>query len=303
MTIPLAKTSVLYDVLNQITIHATLDPFRTAEKDMAVEHIQELVKFDSEIKDKFEDLLMFDRGYPSAFLIFFLSHHKKHFLMRSHHAFINEVKTAVKSGLQDSIVTIHAFKNRRPTPPDFVKYLPHLKENDTIRIRVLVFTLLNGNQEILITSLLDQKRFTCDDIFMLYGKRWNIEENYKLYKQIAELENFSGESKLAIEQDFYATVLTCNMVSLLMQEAQDEIDQEYTNRKCKFKYKINRCVAIGTMKNEIVEMLLGNHDLEAYCSNLKERMKKSRVPIRPGRFYQRFGHVERKWPFIHKSPL
>jgi hypothetical protein len=302
-TIPLAKTSVLFDVLNQITIHAILRPFRTAEKDMAMEHIQELAKFDHLNKDKFIDLLMFDRGYPSAFLIFFLLHHNKQFLMRSHSAFIHEVKEAINSGLRDTIVAIPAFREGRSMPSDFKKYLPHIKSNDIVQVRVLVFDLPNGNQEILITSLLDQKTFSSEDIFMLYGKRWDIEEEYKLYKHITEIENFSGESALAIEQDFHATVLTCNMTSLLMQEAQDEIDEKHADGDRKYAYKINRCVAIGTMKNEVVEMLLGNHNLEAYCSKLKDQMKKSLVPIRPGRSYQRPKRVERKWPSIRKSPL
>ena len=57
---------------------------------------------------------------------------------------------------------------------------------------------------------------------------------------MAEIENFSGKSKLTIEQDFYATVLTCNVAQMLMQEVQDEINEVLDQKKLKYKYKVNR---------------------------------------------------------------
>ena len=69
---------------------------------------------------------------------------------------------------------------------------------------------------------MDQNKFSSNDIFSLYHLRWNIEENYKFYKNIAKIENFSGRSKTAIEQDFYATIFACNVSALLMSEAQEE---------------------------------------------------------------------------------
>lgn len=94
-----------------------------------------------------------------------------------------------------------------------------------MQVRVVVFTLSSGEKEVIVTSLLDKEKFSYDDIFKLYALRWNVEEGYKFYKSIAEIENFSGKSKLAIEQDFFATIFACNISSLLMQEAQDELNQ------------------------------------------------------------------------------
>jgi hypothetical protein len=294
-SVPLAKTSVLYDALNHISIHAKLQSYRTSERDMAMEHIIELCRLDELIKgDHIGDIIIFDRGYPSLFFMFFMLSKNKHFIMRCSSSFLTEVNTVVKDGWLDTVITIPAFKQGRIPSPEFTKHLPHLKQDAAMKIRILRFDLSSGEQEILVTSLIDKDVFTYGDFFTLYGMRWNSEEAYKLYKCIAEIENFSGKSKITIEQDFLATLFTCNLSSLLMQEAQTEVEQERLDKiengdanKCKYAYKINRNVLIGSIKNEIVQVLLSDCDLDAYCERLKVRIKKSLVPIRPGRSFPR----------------
>lgn len=300
-SVPLAKTSVLYDVLNHITKHAILQSYDANERDMATEHILELCKFDDSIEgDHIGDIIMFDRGYPSLFLIFFMISKNKDFVMRCSSVFLSEINAVVKAGWRDTIITIPAFKEKRIPSPSFAKYLPHLKKNAVLQLRVLRFDLSSGEQEVIVTSLTDQNLFTYGDFFTLYGKRWNNEEAYKLYKCIAEIENFSGKSKIAVEQDFHATIFSCNLASILMQEAQEEVEQEQLIKeengergKYKYAYKINRNVLIGTIKNEIIPMLLSDCDLTEYCEKFKKRIKKSLVPIRPGRSFERI-HRRRK---------
>lgn len=302
--VPLAKTSVLYDVLNNLTLHATLAPYYGAsEKSMALEHFEELQFFDSESPDKtFEDLLLFDRGYPSHFFMFLLRNNKKHFLFRfPDTSTIREVVDVVKSGARDAIIDIVLTKEKLRSIP--TKYLPHLG-NKTLKVRVAIFDLSSGEKEVLVTSLLDQNKINYADLFELYTKRWDVEEHYKLYKCIAEIENFSGESKLAIEQDFYATVFTCNAASLLAQEAQEELALAAIDKDTKYEYKINRNILVGTVKNEILEVLLGSQNLAKYCEKLKRRLKRGLVAIRPGRSYPRAeSRREYRPPRIHKNAM
>jgi hypothetical protein len=298
-SIPLARTSIMHDVLNNITIHATLNSYHSSERDMALEHIFELCRITPLINGNYiDDILIFDRGYPSLFIIFLLMHLKKHFVMRCSKSFLAEVNAVLETGTIDTIITIPAFKQGRTPSPNFAKYLPHLKQDASVQVRITCFDLSSGEQEILISSLVNQDQFTYDDLFKLYGMRWGAEEGYKLYKCIAEIENFSGKSKLTVEQDFFATIFTCNVAGLLMQEAQTEVEQEHSEaekpnnatvkiKQRKYVYKINRNVLIGTLKNEIVEIFLNDTDLNAYCEQFKKRIKRSLVPIRPGRSYPR----------------
>jgi len=52
----LALGSLLYDVLNQITIDAQLAPYKSSERDLLDKHLHRIQK---------GDLLLLDRGYPS----------------------------------------------------------------------------------------------------------------------------------------------------------------------------------------------------------------------------------------------
>lgn len=288
--IPMARTSILFDILNNITIHGIINDYRSSERDMAIEHIEHLLKTNN-LNQSFEDLLLFDRGYPSIGLLFILNNAKKQFLMRVQKFFFAETNAVINSGLCDSIVTISRTGKTRDSKAQLDNYLPNLEHDATLQIRFLIFDLDNGQKEYIITSLVDQEQFSYTDIFTLYGMRWNIEESYKLYKNIAEIENFSGKSQVAIEQDFYATIFSCNISALLMSEAQDEIEAEIKEKSqqtiYKYKYKINRNILIGTIKNEIMDILIGDNDLNEYCEKLKARIKKNLIAICPGRQFSR----------------
>ena len=291
--VPLAQISTIFDVLNHITLNGLIRDNKASERDMAADHIKYLAQINSP-DQPFEDLLIFDRGYPSLGLLFTLKAAKKHFLARVAKIFFCETNAAIKSDCRDSIITISVFEKRTPPNAPLNEYLSDLPHDTILKIRFLILDLPNGQKEYIITSLMDQTKFSSDDIFSLYNLRWNIEENYKFQKNITEIENFSGKSKIAIEQDFYATIFACNISSLLMLEAQEEVEaklekqkENQTKKVPKYKYKVNRNILIGTIKNEIMDILLGDKDLDEYCEKLKDRIKKNLVPIVPGRKFPR----------------
>jgi hypothetical protein len=305
-SVPIARISMVYDILNNITLHAVLGTFYSSERDMAKQNINEICKFGTPLHNsghEINDLLIFDRGYPSAAFMHFLQVKRKHFLIRLPNNSLNEVSEVVNSGMNDSIVNIPFLNKDRRKSRERLKFEFEINENEFLNARVLVFELPDNQKEILITSLIDKEKFTYEDIFKLYKMRWNQEENYKFYKCIAEIENFSGKSKLAIEQDFHATVFTCNIAAIIAQEAQDELDQEAPNQDRKYEYKINRNVLIGTIKNEIAHVLLSDQNLDEYCTKLKSFIKKSLVPIRTGRSYPRIRRGRNREIKIHKECL
>jgi hypothetical protein len=60
----LALGSMLYDVLNHITIDAQIAPYASSERDLLVKHLEYVQK---------EDLLLLDRGYPCFLAIIFVN--------------------------------------------------------------------------------------------------------------------------------------------------------------------------------------------------------------------------------------
>lgn len=76
-----------------------------------MEHFKYLSVLDLETQNNsVGDLILFDRGYPSLFYIFFLQTKNKHFIMRSQKRFLTEVDDVVANGARDIILTISAFK-------------------------------------------------------------------------------------------------------------------------------------------------------------------------------------------------
>ena len=95
-------------------------------------------------------------------------------------------------------------------------------KRQTYRIRVVKFILDSGIEEILISSLTEQS-FTIDDFKQLYFKRWGIEIKYYELKHKLEIENFTGEKPIAIEQDFYASMYLTNMAALAKMASDEQI--------------------------------------------------------------------------------
>ena len=87
------------------------------------------------------------------------------------------------------------------------------------------------------TSLVDIKKFPRKSFLNLYHQRWFIEEDYNIMKSRLEVENFSGVSVEAIQQDIHAKVLTKNIAAIAILEADVLAKEKYRQRKNK---KISR---------------------------------------------------------------
>jgi hypothetical protein len=285
-TLAMATISYAYDVLNGMTIDAQIDRYNTSERDLAVRHIQAIEKMNH---DKTNDLYIYDRGYPSLGFIFYHFEQKKDFVIRLTTASFSKVKKVLESGQQDVIIRLYAKDATDNQVAELKKRTPLLdRKNAYVDVRVVVITLSTGEKEALLTSLIDQKTYPYEEFSPLYNSRWGVEENYKWHKTTLELENFSGTSKIAIEQDLFSLVFTANIASLMMQEAQSELNEENKKKQLKHEYKINKRLGIATLKDELIEGLLNpDFDMDSFCSKMKIELKKHICPIRKNRKYER----------------
>ena len=252
-----AQISCLYDVVNNIVIKSKIDRYGLSERDMAKFLISEMIKDVAK-----RELILFDRGYPSADFISFLLENGIDFVMRAKASFSTAIINAKKA---DQVIEIKHHKK-------------------TYLVRVLRILLPSGIEEILLTSLLG-KEFTSEDFKSLYFKRWGIETKFDELKNRFELTNFTGTTKIAIEQDFYVTVYLSNMVELARQES-DEIIENMNNDKClKYEYKTNLNILIGSLKDKFILMMLekSKRKRDKMFKEIMDQVSKSCVPIRPGR--------------------
>lgn len=200
-SLAMAKISYSFDVLNHLILDAQMDCLKRSERDLLSKHIEAIKALNH---DHTKDLYILDRGYPSLGLLFYLQSEGKDFVIRCPISCFSKVKAVLSSGKNDVIVRLYTKDATSQQIAELKKRVPTLDRKQAyIDIRVIILTLNTGEKEILITYLLDQKKYKKEDFGYLYNKRWSAEENYKWHKQVLELENFSGHSKLSVEQNFF----------------------------------------------------------------------------------------------------
>jgi len=271
-----ARLSQLFDVLNKVTIDALIAPKSEDERTLAAQHL---------VHVGIADLLLMDRGYPAFWLFAAILQRRAHFCVR---LTVSEWKAAQKfvlSGKAEQYVLL------RPGYEAKKKCLARGLSTDPIRVRLVRVELSTGEIEVLATSLLDSTRFPASLFQALYHARWPVEEDYKVMKSRLEVENWSGQSVLAVYQEFHASVFTKNLTAILAHPAQQTVTQQSQQKK--HPYQINLTNLLSKMKDTLV-FLLTESDLQDLLPALWQQMVNTTEPIRPGRSSPRQKKVKRK---------
>jgi Transposase DDE domain len=259
------RTSILYDVLNHIALDSVLANLGIGERELAIKH-----KF----RWKKRDLIIYDRGCSSY--DFKYEHIKEdvNFAIRANITHSKAVSSFVSSGKKSLVVDIfpqerHCFKDK-----------PYNKET-SIEVRLVRVNLLNGEIEVLMTSLLDSQKHPSKMFKELYFLRWGIETYYDELKNKIKLEYFTGYSKISVLQDFFCAVFISNLQSTIVNDLQEELAVKIQNTK--LDYKINTNLTYGFLKNRFLELLFNEGALEDVFLELQTLFLKNTVTIRPGR--------------------
>ncbi|WP_235846942.1 transposase [Neobacillus soli] len=174
-----------------------------------------------------------------------------------------------------------------------------------MRLRAIRFTLDSGEKELLITNIEDVE-LGIQDFKTLYFKRWGIETKYDELKNKLQIQKFTGDTPLSIEQDFYATMFLTNMAALIKQEADEMIAKEQKGKDLTYEYMVNNKLLIGKLKNNLIDLILeksARRRKKLYKRILGE-IERNRTPIRPGRSFNRVkGLRANKNGLIHKAAL
>ncbi|GHV63544.1 hypothetical protein FACS1894195_5740 [Bacteroidia bacterium] len=167
----MARSSVLYDVLNGLVISGSLEHYATPERSTAIRFLKDVPQ---------DRLLLLDRGYPSFALLYLLTHvNKRNFVMRVKRSFNKQIQAFANSTQTDCQIEITATHSA----------MDRLKEEGiaidssaSVKVRLVKVNLDNGEEEILMTSLYDPLQYTLEDLKEVYFMRWGIETYYGFEK-------------------------------------------------------------------------------------------------------------------------
>ena len=302
------RISIMYDLENKFVLDGILSSIHSSEGFMAIEHIDKLLILKEKVKESYKDLLIYDRGYPSMGLI---SYHYKHgldFLMRVNNKSFKAVGEFRRSKKVDEIIELEVTRgilsnlSKEKQHPNLKALIQELKIGDKLKIRAVKVVLQNGTLEVLLTSLLSQEEYKTEIFQELYFKRWGVEIGYDVLKNVFNLQNFTGLTQIAINQDFYATILTNNICSLIMNDVMEEKVSIYNQAKeRKYLYQLNKSFSIGCMKNSLVLMLQKNVREEKIYQIIEDEILGNLLPIKPNRNFKRKKHSSTKFPVSKKA--
>ena len=282
----LSRLSQAYDVLNHITIDAQFSTYHDNEHDLAIKHLTTL---------KEGDLALFDRNYGSFWLFALLQNKGIHFCARLRAGSWKAAQQLIASNGKEMITEIY------PSKASAKRCKSMGIDCKVLRLRFICIELDTGEKEILVTSLIDRKEFPHEVFADLYQLRWFAEESYKRMKSRLAIENFSGKSPLALLQDFYAKIFSCNLTSILMVQTDHQVKEITKNRK--HKYQLNFTQALNRMKNSIVLLFVRSElKIEGYIEHLAKLFIGNLELIRPGRKNERrFRKSKGIYPMPYKN--
>lgn len=284
----MATTSMMYDVLNLVTVDALLDKYAKSEQLMLREHL-------SNVKFLSNDLLLLDRGYPSIALMYILQQRRLDFCIRLKGDWWKEGQAMLQNGEKDKTVTFTL------PPKDRHLQKEYLVASPNITCRLIVMELETGEKEVLCTSLCNRKKYRYDCFKELYHYRWDIEEGYKLFKCRVGMEVFSGKTARAVRQDFLAKAFMMTMCATLSFPIEEKVRKENKVTTNKHPQKINRTNALAICK-EVWTGLWIRSMIEKSLSAINDILEKTCDIIRPGRKFPR-NHKAKKPPSMEYKQL
>lgn len=274
-SIPRTSVSMCYDVLNGYIVDVIPEKYRANEIYMAKRHIRK----DQKITENYNSIYIMDRNYVSFDFLAFLQKSDIKFLSRLNLGYYKKETENMKT--RDEIVEIAPTKERMKRKYFEDEETREYAKKNKIEVRILKYILKTGEEEYLITNL---KEFSYEELFEIYGKRWNIETLYNSLKNKLQIEKFTSSKEEIIKQDIYASTLVYNMVQTMKNEAKEDIEQ----KKYKHEMKINENISIGLFKNEMIYIMLEEDDKKRVkrYDKLCQKILKYKIPIRKDRQYK-----------------
>ncbi len=288
----MALASMLYDVLNQISIDAQLAPFKSpgakksSEQALLQKHMHRLNS---------GDLLLLDRAYPSLALFFQLKAQSVDFCVRMKGSWWKEVRKFRESSEKEIIVNFSLPNKDEDKLSEYPKFTDR-----TIKCRLIKVELDSGETEILCTSLTDTEVYPYEQFKELYHFRWNEEEAYKLLKNRIELESFSGKTAKAVKQDFHAKILLMTLSAAYAHPIEEKVKEEYkADEKRKYSQKVNRTNSIAKTKDILVGLFI-KKQYDKALESFDKIVYNTRELVRPNRKNKRKHRQKKPYSMNYK---
>ncbi len=155
---PMARVSQLFDVLNKVTVDALIKPKSIGERELAAQHFLNVMP---------NDLILLDIGYPAWWLFKLILSLNTELCARISCTKWKVVHKFFRSGLPEKVIDL----------PIHATSVAQCKKMglDTTAMKLRLIRIENdGKSAVLITSLIDTKKYPIDIFNDLYHDRWPL---------------------------------------------------------------------------------------------------------------------------------
>jgi len=267
-----ALASMAYDLLNDVAISAGLSAKQAEKNFLFTTHLQGTQP---------GDVFVLDRGYADYAVMAFLLGNQRDFVIRFPRNGFKQVDQFWESDQQEQVVELQpSFRQRT--------YVEEFSLAESIEVRLVKVELETGEVEVLGTSLRERETYERDELKQVYGWRWQEETWLGRVKNIFDLERFSGQSKLVIEQDYYGVVFLTSLESILSKSDEAQIEAESEERRRKHKAQVNHAVSYLALVDYAVALLLDeSRSVEETLAELHRLFRTNLTCGKRGRKYPR----------------
>lgn len=291
---PTARCVCVVDALNHVILAATLAEYDTDEAVLAWELIKSLPQ---EILDK--SIFLFDRLYPSSWFITSLYNNNIQFVMRCRKNFSPAIDRFFDSpnNYEDVIVEVSTSAWNAKTKKRFENMGIHEKDQRPLYVKLSKSKMSTGENEVIISRVFNI-RLSAAQAYRIYGLRWGVETVIGEEKNEEQIEIFSGRKKEYVLQDFFAKVISHNLIQISANVAQSRIKLRQSNRRRPEKadskqrpteFRINLNMALYYFRVNCVKLL--ESPTSGILSKFLNEIALNVVPVIPGRHLPRLSLV------------
>lgn len=241
-TVPSVHLLFTFDVLNKIIFRVDLHDQNRSEVKVAYSNVEKLPS---------QALYIYDRGHANYGLPFLHQKHGSFFLIRMQNKQSPQIIDFLHSKENEGVITIklkdRAFRSLRGLGLN-----PTL--NAVMTVRLVRVDLPNGEVAVLLTNMMNRRRFHYRRIQQLYTKRWGVETSFFVLKSFLMLACFSAYTQPGVEQDLWASFVFYNLNSAWEFSLHEEVKNRTQHRQ--YTYQINRNIAAGLIKRWITTLFL-----------------------------------------------
>ena len=194
---PQCVVMTAYDVLRRLPVGRTICALQDGDERAQAQRLLPLLPPNS--------VSLFDCGFPSYGFLHDLHHHAYRYVMRCPAtSTFPAIEAFARRGRAETYLWL--------TPSDtFKRQLTPTQRRTRAALRLRAFRLVapDGTVSVVLTNLVDPRRFPRAAIIALYWRRWAVETHYRDEKTLQHIEQFHSRTPDGIRQELFAILIGC----------------------------------------------------------------------------------------------